>query len=932
MLGVGLTVIAAVGGPSVRPLVRAIGAVALLLIGYSKLRRNRGPASRPWAILLIGGAVALGSAGIRLVHGAIVGVAYAYPSPADLFAYAAYCLMIAGGVAFVRARTKERYRADLVDAMIVTILSGLLIYAFVLSDYIVDVQIPVLDRIGNVIYSMMTVALIGVTARVSFGPGVRNGSYYLLALAAGLVVANDILLLLDTVGQPGVFTVSSIVAPLAFFIAAAAIVHPGALALADRPAYQEQHLTSARIVLLLLATSSGPMLLLISRMRDSGTDLTVILSLWVILAFGVVLRLVLLVQDRERVTRQERNLRTLAARLTTLQSQREIVESSLKTGLDLAPVPAESRLSLLDVRDGRQFTILASVGVASSGLPGVAVEAEGPANPVTAVLEAGHELAFEMVQPVESQVLERAAASKQFSALAPVQQRTGVEHVLALTSPELIGREQVAALASLAGQLGLALDGVIATEQLHVRRSNRRFQALVENSSDVVLVVDEDGLVTFVSPTVGRLLGCSEEEVVAAPITELLHRPDRMQLERLLTTPGRAGGSQRAIEVRLRHGSGELRWFEVEANDLRDEDEVQGIVITASDINDRKRAEAQLLRSEARFRLMVQNSSDVVAIVDENAMISYVSPSIERMLGFTPDDVLGRNLYELLSVTEAERLRSAALADLSGSSVEVRIQGAAGHVHAIEVGVTDMREQPEVDGIVLNIRDVTERKTLEDDLRHQALHDDLTGLANRALIVQRVRDSVRAAARSDDLVAVLYVDLDDFKLINDSLGHVVGDQVLVGVADRIQQCLRLSDMAARLSGDEFAVLLTGVYGESEVIEVADRVRAAVAEPVVIGDREFQLTASIGIAIEGAGRHSGEDLLRSADLAMYRAKHGGKNRHEVFEDYMEASAVEELELKTALRRAIDEQEFVLHYQPIVDMTTSRIRGVEASTLR
>ncbi len=905
-----------------------MAALLLLVLGFAKVRRNRGPAARPWAILLTGAATAFGSAVIRLIHGLIIGVSYAYPSPADLFAYLAYGMMIAGGASFVRARTRERYRADFVDSVIVSVLSGLFIYAFVLSDYIVDSRIPVFDRTGNVGYSIMTIALIGVTSRVSFGPGVKNGSYYLLALATALVVLNDILLLLDTVGRPGVYTVASIIVPMGYIAAAAAIVHPGALLLADRPAYQDQVLSRKRTGLLLCSMFSGPLLVLIPHLRDSRTDRFVILGLWLVLAVGVFLRLVLLVEDRNRQTDQERRLRSVAGTFTTLQSRDAIVESSLRAGIELAPIQADARLSLIDVREPGRYVVTAAWGRASDKVVGSQLLASASTLPVEEVLEKGTELAFELVTPVEASALGPDEPHEAFLALAPVYQRAGIEQMLALTSLQLIGRTQVAALGSLAGQLGLALDSLELREQLHQRRSSRRFKALVENSSDVVIVVDDEGRVTFVSPTVSRLLGRQEEEVLGAEAVELLHRPDQLQFRRLVAAPGKPGSPTPAIEVRLRHGSGELRWFEVEASDLRDEDEINGVVVTASDINDRKRAEAQLLRSEARFRLMVQNSSDVVAIVDENALISYVSPSIYRMLGFSPVEVLGRNVYELLSVTEAERLRAAPIVKLSGSTVEVRIQGADGHVHAVEVAITDMRDQPEVDGVVLNIRDVTERKTLEDDLRHQALHDDLTGLGNRTLFAQRVKDAVRSATRTGELVAVLFVDLDDFKLINDSLGHVVGDQVLVGIADRVRQCLRLSDMAARLGGDEFAVLLTGVYGESEISEVAERVRAAIAQPIVIGPDEFQLTASIGIAMAGEQYSDGEDLLRSADLAMYRAKHSGKNRFEVFEDYMEVSVVEELELKTALKRAIERDEFVLHYQPIVDMPTSRIVGVEA----
>ncbi len=919
--------LAAVAGPPYRPVARVVVSIGLLVLGGLHLRGRSSRATWPWRLMLIGGVVAVMSAIVRLVHGAIKDVAYPYPSPADLLAYAFYLLLIAGGIAFVRARSIERHRSDLVDSLVVAATAALLLYAFVLSDYLVDASIPLFDRLGNLIYSFMTIAIIGVTARVSFGPGLRNGSYYLFAAAAFSIVINDILLLLDTVGQSGALTAASVVAPLAFAFATASILHPGSLLLADRAQYREQELSAARVALLLSAVVTGPALMLIERLRSNPQHLAVILSLWIVVAFGVLFRMILFVIDRETMTKQERSLRDLAATLTSLQSPIEMVTASLQAGLALVDSSGRARVALYEDRGNGRWEAVAVRGdqsglVLGLQLDGVATE------PLQAASIGGEPFSSELTQPLEHDAVPDLADPRSFVVVASVASRRKQAMCITVTSKKLIRRDQVAAVSSLAGQLSLGLNGVEVVEEMHQRRSNRRFRALVENSSDVVLVLDGDGAITFASPTVRRLLGRSEEQVQGVALLELVHRPDQVHIRRIVAAPTSSLGTQSSTEVRLLHGSGELRWFELEARDLSDEDEVQGIVITASDISDRKRAEAQLLRSEARFRLMVQNSSDVVAIIDDNSLFTYVSPSIERMLGFTAPEVLGRNVYELLSVTEAERLRAMDFVEVNGTSLELRIQGADGKVHAVEVGVTDMRDQPEVDGIVLNIRDVTERKTLEDDLRHQALHDDLTGLANRTLFSDRVRDAMRSRRRPSEMVAVLFVDLDDFKLINDSLGHVIGDQVLVSVGDRIQQCLRLSDVAARLGGDEFAILLTGVYGESEIVEVADRIREAVGMPLVLAGNEFRMTASIGVAFDVDSTRTEDDLLRSADLAMYQAKQDGKNRYEVFEDYMEVSAFEELELKSALARAIENDEFVLHYQPIVDMATSQVRGVEA----
>jgi len=919
--------LAAVAGAPYRPIARVIVSIGLLVLGGLHLRGRPSRATWPWRLMLIGGVVAVLSAVVRLIHGAVVDVAYPYPSPADLLAYAFYLLLIAGGVAFVRARTIERHRSDLVDSLVVAATAALLLYAFVLSDYLVDASIPMFDRLGNLVYSFMTIAIIGVTARVSFGPGMRNGSYYLFAAAAFSIVFNDILLLLDTVGRPGALEVASVVAPLAFAIATASLLHPGSLSLADRAGYREQELSTARVALLLGAVVTGPALMLIERLRSDPQHLAVILSLWIVVAFGVLFRMVLFVVDRETMAKQERSLRYLATNLTSLQSPDEMITASLQAGLALVDSAGRARVALYEDRGNGVWKVIAAGGEQSDAVLGLQLDGEAT-EPLHAAVMGGEPITSELTQPLEHEVVPELADPGSFVVVASVANRRRQAMCITVTSKKLIRRHQVTAVSSLAGQLSLALNGVEVVEEMHQRRSNRRFRALVENSSDVVLVLDDARAITFASPTVRRLIGRSEDQVLGMPLLELVDQPDQVHIRRIMAAPTTSQGTQRATEVRLLHGSGELRWFEVEARDLSDEDEVQGLVITARDISDRKRTETQLLRSEARFRLMVQNSSDVVAIVDDKSRFTYVSPSIERMLGFTSAELLGRTVYELLSVTEAERLRAVSREQLDGTSLELRIQGADGKVHAVEVGVTDMRKQPEVDGIVLNIRDVTERKTLEDDLRHQALHDDLTGLANRVLFSERVRDAISSRGQPVELVAVLFVDLDDFKLINDSLGHVVGDQVLVSIADRIQQCLRLSDVAARLGGDEFAVLLTGVYGESEIVEVADRIREAVGQPLKLAGNEFRMTASIGVAFDADATRTEEDLLRSADLAMYQAKQDGKNRYEVFEDYMEISAFEELELKSALARAIENDEFVLHYQPIVDMATSQIQGVEA----
>jgi diguanylate cyclase (GGDEF)-like protein/PAS domain S-box-containing protein len=907
---------------------RAVVAVALLAIGARRLRGVPSRTGRPWRIILTGGAVVLVSALVRLIHGLMIGVDYAYPSPADVLAYTAYGLMIAGAVSFVRVRTTERYRSDLVDSVVVAAFAALLLYTLVLGDYLLDAAIPLVDRVGNGVYSALTIILVGAVARVSFGPGIRNGAYYLFAAAACLIVVNDVLLLLDTVGRPHVLAVARVVAPMAFVCVTASIVHPGAFALTERPVYREERLGSRRIAVLLVALGAGPLIVQLNPVKVEPAHVVVVSCLWIVIAFAVLYRMVLLVNDREVATRQERALRDLAAHLTGLQSREAVTISCLKTGLSLVSSTRGARVAAYEREHGRWVARVAK-GRASHAVSGIEFTDASVVALLDGVQQSGRTVTLEMEPSLAMAVLGDLDEASVFTAIVAVPSRQDRRLCLVVTSPRLIRRDQIAALESLGGQLSLALDGLDLAEEAHQRRSNRRFRALVENSSDVVMVIGDDDRITFASPTVRRLLGREESAVLGRTLPEFVADDDALHIRRLLAAPSQARNSGRSsVEVRMIHGDGEYRWFEVEARDLRDDDEVRGVVITASDASERKRAEAQLMRSESRFRLMVQNSSDVVIIIDEDSLITYVSPSIERMLGFSPIEVLGRNVFELLSVAEADRVRALSEVDLDGTSIEVRVQGATGVVHSLEVSITDLTGQPAVDGIVLNIRDVTDRKVLEDDLRHQSLHDDLTGLANRLMFTERLHDALATRGTSAEMIGVVFIDLDDFKLINDSLGHLVGDEALVAVAQRIQQCLRLSDLACRLGADEFAVLLTGVYGESEILDVVARIRSAIGEPLQLESHDLHLVASIGIATDIDSSHSAEELLRSADLAVHKAKQAGKDRVEIFAEEMHKSAFAELELKSALVRAVEQREFLLHYQPIVDMASGRIRGVEA----
>jgi diguanylate cyclase (GGDEF)-like protein len=246
----------------------------------------------------------------------------------------------------------------------------------------------------------------------------------------------------------------------------------------------------------------------------------------------------------------------------------------------------------------------------------------------------------------------------------------------------------------------------------------------------------------------------------------------------------------------------------------------------------------------------------------------------------------------------------------------------------VEATTKNMLADPSIGGIVVNYRDITQRRTLEERLRHQAFHDPLTELPNRALFMNRLGFALTRAERSKKAAAVLFLDLDNFKLVNDSLGHEVGDRLLVSVAERLRASLRAEDTAARFGGDEFTVLLEDVTDVTDAVRVADKITRALSAPFVLESREVFVTTSIGIVLGTSGHERPTDLLRNADVALYRAKANGKATYEVFDALMNVRAVERLDLEADLRRAIERREFAVHYQPQLELQTGSLAGWEA----
>ncbi|MEU8244532.1 EAL domain-containing protein [Actinoplanes missouriensis] len=337
--------------------------------------------------------------------------------------------------------------------------------------------------------------------------------------------------------------------------------------------------------------------------------------------------------------------------------------------------------------------------------------------------------------------------------------------------------------------------------------------------------------------------------------------------------------------------------------------------------------------SEAYFRTLIQSAADVIMILDEDGTIRYASPSAGTLFGggdptgrifadrLTPDARI--TLRDTLARVEqgAGDLEGVALAALRG---ERRVE--------IECDLRDLRDDPTVRGIVVTLRDVTEQRRLEDDLTHQAYHDSLTGLANRVLFRNRLEQAHAAAARDGSTLGVLFIDLDDFKEVNDTLGHAVGDQLLIAVAQRITATIGAGSTAARMGGDEFAVLVGQCHRPDAAEDVAARLVAALAAPIELADGEGGVhlvsgAASVGVATNSEAANATE-MLRHADLALYLAKGLGKGGWQRYQSDLHTAMVQRLEMRTQLIEAIEGEQFVLQYQPIVELADQRITGVEA----
>jgi diguanylate cyclase (GGDEF)-like protein/PAS domain S-box-containing protein len=462
-----------------------------------------------------------------------------------------------------------------------------------------------------------------------------------------------------------------------------------------------------------------------------------------------------------------------------------------------------------------------------------------------------------------------------------------------------------------------------------------RFRSLIHHAAAITMLVSSQGEIECTSAALTRMLGHDPEHVEYMPLTGIVCEDDWSALSGAMERAAHEATVAQpvTVQVRLRRheGTGTVP-FELSIVNLVDDPTVGGYVITAHDIRARVAAEAELRSALSVLRATLDSTADGLIVVDGSGAISSINGRLADMWMLPESYWMNQPNQHTLSAVVDQLVHPEALM--------AKVEELALHPDMETTDVLEFKDgrvferfsKPQVvDGKVVgrvwSFRDSTERTRLESELTYQAFHDSLTGLANKALFADRLNQAVARMERTRRPIAVMFLDLDNFKTVNDSLGHSTGDELLRAVAEVLLGCIRQADTAARLGGDEFAVLIEYIDGHSDIVKLAERILTALRRPVTLDTTEVVATASIGITF-GVPGSTGEQLLRNADLAMYMAKEHGKNCYEEFRDQMHTAIVERLELEADLRRTTTGQELVVHYQPIVDLETDGLIGFEA----
>ena len=478
-------------------------------------------------------------------------------------------------------------------------------------------------------------------------------------------------------------------------------------------------------------------------------------------------------------------------------------------------------------------------------------------------------------------------------------------------------------LVRLIGKMGSAEEAK-EKERAHLR-------ALLDALPDMVWLKDVNGAFRTCNPMMERLLGAAESDIIGKTDYDFASK-EVADAYRLNDSRAVAADSPSVNEEWVTFALGGRQMLvETTKAPVRDaRGDVIGVLGIARDITERKRAEEQLANQALRFKTVLDAARDGVHILDASGNIVEASDSFYRMLGYTKDEAIGMNVVEWdmeLSPADLDQTLQRLLCGQEASLFETRHRRRDGSAFDVEIGYFPLR----MDGkqvLFCSSRDITERKRYQQQLEHIAHHDILTNLPNRALLEDRLRQGIALSQRRGTSLAVVYLDLDFFKEINDAHTHNVGDQLLVTVSQRLKAVLREGDTLARIGGDEFVVILTDLEKSEDCHPLLDRMLLAAASPVVIDEKILKVSASIGATVYPRDEVDADMLLRHADQAMYQAKQEGKNRYHMFDTDHNSVVKARHDSIERIKLALKQQEFVLYYQPKVNMRTGEVIGVEA----
>ena len=490
--------------------------------------------------------------------------------------------------------------------------------------------------------------------------------------------------------------------------------------------------------------------------------------------------------------------------------------------------------------------------------------------------------------------------------------------------------EETLALLRIAGEIFVSAIERHRTQRA-LRGSERRHRLLFERNLAGVYRNTIDGRMLECNDALARMLGFdSKEEFLRLPAADLYFDP--AERDRFVSAV-RDHGAITNIEVCLRRKDGAPVWLLESVHLLPGDDGPDILEGTVIDITDRKLAETALRESEARYRLMAENSTDMISRTSARGELFYASDAIRMLLGYEPFEVVGRSIFEFIDENDHHLVRRAML-NIGNHSAPSTYSFRARRKDGVYIWFESTSRaiiDPETRSIVEIIsvsRDISERRRAEEQIEYQAYHDALTGLPNRLLFRDRLTIALAHAKRQAGTVAVMFLDLDRFKYVNDTLGHSLGDELLKVIATRLRSVLREEDTVARMGGDEFTVLLADLESADGAAKVAQELLDAVGQPIHLEGHELYLTTSIGIALYPNDGDSAEALLKNADSAMYRAKEAGRSAYQLCTPAMNSRAAERLSLENALRRAVERHELVIHYQPQIRLDTQQVVGMEA----